>query len=223
MTKTTKNLKVPFGKFKGQPLEVLAEDAGYRHWITAQGWFRDRYPEHYTVIVNNFAEPDETPEHNALQAAFLNPSLCLALARLLLKQCGVYEQRNDVRLRGPNFECSGWDVVFGIRFKVAHGLRAPSEFFYAKELVGPDFLWGGFDFRVELKPTLGDDYPAVLRAIKARWNNAPADTFPAIVYEQFTALGAPIDAVTKIFNTEGIQIVRFGDIGVGALLSEVSP
>jgi hypothetical protein len=38
-----------------------------------QAWFRERYQNFYTIIVNNFAEPSETPEHNAMQAEFLDP------------------------------------------------------------------------------------------------------------------------------------------------------
>ena len=27
---------IPFGKYKGQPVEVLAQDKGYVEWLTAQ-------------------------------------------------------------------------------------------------------------------------------------------------------------------------------------------
>jgi hypothetical protein len=64
---------VPFGKYKGQPVEVLAADKSYCDWLAGQDWFRDRYTTIHTLIVNNFREPSETPEHNALQARFLDP------------------------------------------------------------------------------------------------------------------------------------------------------
>jgi hypothetical protein len=50
---------VPFGKYKGQPIEVLANDRGYLDWLTAQSWFRERYAGIYTLIINNFGEPSE--------------------------------------------------------------------------------------------------------------------------------------------------------------------
>ena len=50
------NKIVPFGKYKGQPVEVLAQDRPYLDWLTAQDWFRQRYEGIYTLIVNNFAE-----------------------------------------------------------------------------------------------------------------------------------------------------------------------
>lgn len=63
---------VPFGKYKGQPVEVLAADPDYCDWLAQQSWFKERYAQIYQVVViNHFAEPEETPEHNALQALFL--------------------------------------------------------------------------------------------------------------------------------------------------------
>src|SRR5260221_12243408 len=67
---------VPFGKYKGQPVEVMQQDHQYVEWLMAQGWFRERFGGIYTMIINNFGEPAETPEHNALQAKFLNDDFC---------------------------------------------------------------------------------------------------------------------------------------------------
>jgi hypothetical protein len=72
---------VPFGKYRGQPVEVLRADPGYTQWLLAQDWFRDRFATIHTLIVNNFGEPSETPEHNALQAKFLDHHFCYALLR----------------------------------------------------------------------------------------------------------------------------------------------
>ena len=63
---------VNFGKYRGQPIEILASDRGYCDWLMAQPWFRERYQNLYTVIINNYQQPSETPEHNALQALFLD-------------------------------------------------------------------------------------------------------------------------------------------------------
>src|SRR5262245_15525954 len=65
---------VPFGKYKGQPVEVLAADPEYCDWLTGQDWFRDRYAAIHTLVINHFGAPSETPEHNALQACFLDRS-----------------------------------------------------------------------------------------------------------------------------------------------------
>jgi hypothetical protein len=67
---------VPFGKYKGQPVEAMAQDVAYCDWAISQDWFRERYANLYTIIVNNFGEAAETPAHNAMQVQFLNDDFC---------------------------------------------------------------------------------------------------------------------------------------------------
>jgi hypothetical protein len=62
---------VPFGKYRGQPVEALAQDREYCEWLSQQDWVRTRYPTIRTLIINHFGEPEETPEHNALEALFV--------------------------------------------------------------------------------------------------------------------------------------------------------
>jgi hypothetical protein len=71
---------VPFGKYRGQPVEALAADRDYCDWLMAQAWFRDRYQNIYTIVINN-QQPTETPEHNALQVLFLDEAYRLAFLR----------------------------------------------------------------------------------------------------------------------------------------------
>lgn len=63
---------VPFGKYKGQPMSVLAADLNYCQWLMAQDWFSKSQPTVYNLIVNNFVKPEDTPEHNGFQARFLD-------------------------------------------------------------------------------------------------------------------------------------------------------
>lgn len=65
------NEVITFGKYKGQPASVLANDPSYTSWLTSQDWFVQRYPQINTLIINNFGEPADTPEHNRFQADFL--------------------------------------------------------------------------------------------------------------------------------------------------------
>ena len=67
---------VLFGKYKDQPIEALAQDRPYVEWLCARPWFREKFAGLYTVIINNFQEPNETPEHNALQVLFLDDQFC---------------------------------------------------------------------------------------------------------------------------------------------------
>jgi hypothetical protein len=100
-----------------------------------QDLFRTRFTAIHTLIVNNFGEPEETPEHNALQALFLDQ----AFLERFLKRVG----RDRDQGLTPRFELERFDVV----------------------LATTD--WGYKRFYVECKPSVGDDYPAILRQMTA--------------------------------------------------------
>lgn len=68
---------VPFGKYKGQPVEVLASDPQYVDWLLSQSSIKAKYPDIINIIVNNFQAPSETPEHNAIQVKFLDDNYVL--------------------------------------------------------------------------------------------------------------------------------------------------
>lgn len=134
----TEGAIVPFGKHKGQRVEVLLADPGYREWILAQPWVRDRYPVFHQTIINYGGEPANTPEHNEMQAAFLNEESCLRLAQLLCpsdvgppgalqvlqeSQYAAMVKRFEANLTVETkpalpshlrFEDEGWDVTFWV-------------------------------------------------------------------------------------------------------------
>src|SRR4051812_40769508 len=60
-----KNEVVPFGEYRGQPGGAMASERQYVDWLMQQTWVCERHKGLYTVIINNFQEPSETPEHNA--------------------------------------------------------------------------------------------------------------------------------------------------------------
>src|SRR6266446_810452 len=86
---------VPFGKHKGQPVTALAQDRDYCDWLLQQSWFVQRFPELHTIVVNNFGEPTETPEHNRLQLRFLEEDFRLRCMRLALEHYdpGFFEEK----------------------------------------------------------------------------------------------------------------------------------
>jgi hypothetical protein len=221
---------VPFGKYKGQPIEALANDRGYLDWLTAQAWFRERYAGMYTLIVNNFREPAETPEHNQMQARFLVPQLCFEVAnrideflptarRCLDEADGWLKARRKAAENGKDiadterdiqsleadiqsleagimpqsfkihveFEHRGWDVLACVQRPWVSELRC----------------------YLELKPCLGDDYPAVLRQMKALDRSYGK---AAHVVGEFTATGVTPDQISAIFATANIAVLKISDL-----------
>jgi len=43
-------MKIPFGKYKDKPIEVLAQDLGYAEWILEQEWFAQKHPDLHKAI-----------------------------------------------------------------------------------------------------------------------------------------------------------------------------
>ena len=76
---------VPFGKYKNQSITSLMKDTKYIQWLKQQKWFKERYGEIYNIVVlNNFQNEDQpTPEHNKLQAKFLDNDFCSTFTKLL--------------------------------------------------------------------------------------------------------------------------------------------
>lgn len=70
---------IPFGKYKGQPIDVLQSDKQYADWLMQQDWFREKYPQFNTIIINNFNAPQDSPDHNKLSGLFLNDEFCIKL------------------------------------------------------------------------------------------------------------------------------------------------
>ena len=67
---------VPFGKYKGQPVEAMLADADYMRWLEAQPWFRERFA-HFRRGEGR-EDMSRTPEHNKYQALFLSDGYCKA-------------------------------------------------------------------------------------------------------------------------------------------------
>jgi uncharacterized protein (DUF3820 family) len=73
---------IPFGKYRGRLVaEVLVDDPAYLQWLSGQEWFRAKFTLLHQVIINRGAEPEETPDHNAMQVQFLDDDFCLRFIR----------------------------------------------------------------------------------------------------------------------------------------------
>lgn len=73
---------LPFGKHKGATVaELLTKDPAYAEWIVNQGWVAERFAELHAAILSRGAATDDSPEHNAIQARFLDETFRLACLR----------------------------------------------------------------------------------------------------------------------------------------------
>lgn len=268
---------VPFGKYRGQPVEALAQDDQYREWLMAQPWFGERFPNLRTVIVNNFAAPEETPEHNALQALMLDDAWTLRFLRTVLGDQGLEkigeaaradaaepeweraEGAGERALKAKEWVKADSDLLERSRASdgIAHGLdlarledrlsrgraeQAAAEATEKKHMAaaeelerrtwkfgfrrrrfedaGADVVVDGVlyldgvkhpswthEFRIECKPAVGDDYPAILRQMKA----SKCDVL-LIGDGGYTGRGANLEQVRAIFKASGIRVVLLRDM-----------
>src|SRR6202008_387495 len=78
---------VPFGKYQGQRVEVLLADQGYLQWVISQPglmtMLQTRYPAMFNIITTGAPTSQDTPEHNKLQAMFLERDFQYAFLELV--------------------------------------------------------------------------------------------------------------------------------------------
>lgn len=105
----------------------------------------------------------------------------------------VPTERTSYHVADLTIELAGWDIV-------AH--------FRAKENSGRIGL--------ELKPSIGDDYPAVLRQVTTRTKNSAQYSRLAlnevvVVYNRYTG-SVLIDTVVKMFKASGVRLISHSDV-----------
>lgn len=183
---------IPFGKHKGKPIEILAEDKEYTKWLLAQPWFKTKYQNIHMLVINNFREPLDTPEHNELQVKFLDNEFSLKLARLLEPR--LFDGTTLPKLSKPVFE-TGYDVSY-----MASSAQMK---LYIKILI-------------EIKPTIGDDFPSVLRQMKASMplieDSLGTKSYYCLLVRQYNGEGANKEQFIKFFQSQGYTVVFFDDI-----------
>jgi uncharacterized protein (DUF3820 family) len=126
MSDEKKTAVIPFGKYKGTPLEVVqSTDPKYLDWLSQQDWFREKYANFYQVVINQGNEPSETPEHNALQLKLLDLDFKRAAWMHVVETDQVPERIT------PEFEWHGIDCLLS-----ADGCHAIIEL---KPILGDDY------------------------------------------------------------------------------------
>lgn len=204
---------VPFGKYKGRLVEeLMLDDPAYLQWLGSQDWFRSKFVNLYQLIINRGAAPEDSPEHNALQVLFLNDSFCFAFMRCLYPDFEEAERRELAAQRE-------WDLKESRdKDRVAALLSVDlgnAEFQFKREFEerGIDVLLGVSlhskppivrtyrePIGIEIKPVVGDDYPAVLRQMKTNKSCI-------LLLGDYTGKGASREQLIKTFATAGKRIV----------------
>lgn len=269
------NQMIPFGKYQGQPIETLQNDPQYVDWLLQQSWFRDKHKAIFNIVINKFGEPEETPDHNRIQALFLDEDFRMQFAVNYMRRKGnptykVVDEVNcflasvdesmrdfeeyrkaieDIRAEAkaiqdkPNdSENSGWRQQFEKeeacrkvlkrlddfpdrqeeirlfnrkredlkRFKTASNYVILSDLSFEKNAVDCSFeiefpFFERLRPKIEIKPVVGDDYPAILRQMRSNGSNC-------ILYDEFTATGVDESTMTKFFESQGFFVFSLLEI-----------
>lgn len=196
---------VPFGKYKGRPVQDMLADAEYMAWLEAQPWFRERFGK--ILARRDEDAASRTPVHNRLQALFLSSRYCAAFMRVAAPDYLQEAQRNyhcaevDRLHCAAAFEDRGADVRIYFLYASDEWAREHHHWWmhgYARGSAG-----------LELKPTVADEYPAVLRQMqrnKSRFLFVGEYRGEGVTEEQFVA----------IFAASGLRVVFKRDVDAEA-------
>jgi len=202
---------IPFGKYKDKPIEVLIADPTYTEWLLEQGWFKQRHSNIHTIIINHFKDShEETPVHNAMQGRFLDDFYCHRFLQavnpgLFNEQATIPDSNwrfklakgiDNIKLR-RSFENAGIDIKLSFTVYYLQTLNYFRDIGYME--YGSDYYQTS-DFNIEIKPTVGDDYPAILRQMKTTKCNI-------LFVGEYHGVGISRDNFLKYFKNEGIRVV----------------
>ncbi len=88
---------VPFGRYEGQPIEVLLAEKSYCAWMVGQASIREQYPDLYNLILNDPENHIKTPSHNRMQAEYLSEDTMLKLFYLINPEIFGHDKHYYVR------------------------------------------------------------------------------------------------------------------------------
>ena len=93
--------------------------------------------------------------------------------------------------RSMDFEYKGWTVCIRLHR-------------------GGRYAYGSVEALIKIRPSLGDDFPTILRQMKA--GREDHVDHHILLVEQYAGSGGTLDQVRKVFRNEGFLIVTVGEI-----------
>lgn len=192
---------VPIGKYKGQPVERLMADEKYSEWLLAQAWFLDRYADLAQLLrMGRLTEPQDTPEHNAMIAGLIDRQ-----KETEALFASLFPDEPEARWAGSQFaqelEPRGGDIL----------ITAPHSSLAAS--------MSSLRVLIEAKPLIGDDYPSVIRQVKAALAGEPVMfriVRPVVIARKVETTNLSLDQVRRQFQLSGVPLLmesEFFDAG----------
>ena len=207
---------VPFGKYRGQPIEMMQADRGYMQWLEAQPWVREQFPALLQIINVQQTELSNTPEHNRLQNMFLDNEFAWNFMDIMLNT----NQREFVKSQCEKENEPYHEPKLTVKFevpaitdyiKVSNG-RFHDVCLYYFDRYKPDYY-------IEIKPIVGDDYPNVLRQIKQNHTftfkgrtHYVDENNKVLLLEEYNGVSATKEQFMKIFEMDNIKVVFLNDV-----------
>ena len=200
------NIIIPFGQYKGEQLsKVYEENEDYLIWCQNQPWFKDKYSNIYNIVINqnNKSNDSKTPEHNKIQNLFLDEVLCKKLIKKI--QNGYVPTGIKVEFEGEY----NWDVVITNN-------NSKDRYYFSQN---DNTMRKTY---IEIKPTLGDDYPNVLRKMKNQKKksldnrenfNYDGHIFMLII-NNYDSVNTSKDNLKKIFRQSDIPVLFLEELDI---------
>lgn len=254
------SIVISFGKYKGSTVEeLLARDPSYAQWLLGQSWLAQRFAELHAAILTRGSTPDDSPEHNAIQARFTEPlfrhAFLLAACPDELRRSQEWDHRRTREWREEPLESArrsaaraadriaeyssalrkGWNRYFENELSAAQadqaaalakipGLEAVAAQPLPRMVSAVRFEDRGVDVRlawtfadipttsdfghqvnIEIKPSLGDDYPTVMRQM-ARTRST------LLLIDTYTGRAVPLPQLRDMFQANGVTLITLREV-----------
>lgn len=220
---------VPFGKHKGKPITELLADTNTLNYYKDSGILQ-KYPTIYNICVNQTittnSQSSKTPEHNKLQILFSANKIntIKLLRRAIFNKTGPIPNKSHYDFRVTCEGIFNWDII----------VEDISIYKCTSDSTCVDVDCDGSDYKyyndicIEIKPLLGEDYPAVKRKMDIQISltkneycdkdakniidrNKYRPTYVLLIKE-LNATSATKEQLIKYFGTSFIKVVFIDEL-----------